>query len=201
MDKGWEVIGVGRRAEGPAGVRWIQADLETAAGIEAAAAGSERLGAVIHAAGDFVVATMEATTPAEFERIWRVTVWARHALTRALLPRLGAEAGAAARAVVHVASLAVHHDFAQETAYTSAMHAVVGLARAQDAELRGRGIRVSVLSPGLVRTPLTERHFGADVLAGALAPEAMAASAAHLIETVRTGGYIAEIFHVPQNSV
>jgi len=195
-EAGWDVLGVSRRRGG-----WIQADLATAAGVAAVARAVEMpLDAVVHSAGDFVAASIERTPPEEFERLWRITVWARHALTRALLPRLEAGAGAPARAIIHIASLAAHRDFPNETAYTSAMHAVIGLARAQDAELRARGIRAAVVSPGTVRTPLTERAFGEAALVGALAPAAIAASVGQLVSVIQAGGYIPEIFHVPQNS-
>lgn len=196
---GWEVLGTSRRG-GP----WIACDLTTEAGIAAAAAAaaadSRPLEALVHSAGEFLAASIERTPPEEFERIWRITVWARHALTRALLPQLTPPAGAPTRAVIHISSLAAHRDFPDETAYTSAMHAAIGLARAQDAELRARGIRAAVVSPGMVRTPLTERAFGAAALVGALEPEAIAASVSRLVGVIRSGGYIPEILHVPQNS-
>lgn len=205
--QGWRVAAISRRGAAPQGSTAIAADLSQDAGVAAAAAAvarwldGRRLDALVHAAGDFLVRSIADTTPAEFERIWRITVWAKFALTRALLPLLGPDAAAAPpAAIVHVASLAAHQDFPQETAYMSAMHAVIGLARAQDAELKPHRIRAAVLSPGLVRTELTERSFAPPVLATALDPDAMAASAACLIDTVRAGGYIPEIFHVPQNS-
>lgn len=211
LQEGWQVAVLARRAQPlaalaqafPGQVLPVAADLTDAAAIDRAAATirawQPAIQAVVCAAGDFVVQPMEATSSAEFERIWRLTVWSKFYLVRALLPLLTASA-AQPRAVIHIASLAAHHDFAQETAYTSAMHGVIGLARAQDAELKGRGIRVAVVSPGLVRTPLTERSFPAEVLAGALAPEAIAGSVKTLIATITAGGYIPEIFHIPQNS-
>ncbi|MGH9479810.1 MAG: SDR family oxidoreductase [Terriglobales bacterium] len=213
LARGWRVAAISRRGEAPAGATAIAADLSQEAGVNAAAGavagwlgsgsggGAAGLDALIHAAGDFLVRPIADTAPAEFERIWRITVWAKFALTRALLPLLRAGADTAPpKAIVLVASLAAHQDFPQETAYMSAMHAVVGLARAQDAELRPLRIRAAVLSPGLVRTALTERSFAPPVLATALEPDAMASSAAYLIDTIRAGGYIPEIFHVPQNS-
>lgn len=212
LESGWEVAAVARRqsrlqglADGfPGRVLVVAADVTQEAALaavaEQVAAWQPRLEAVVHAAGDFWMGSIERTTPAEFERLWRLTVWSKHALTRALLPLLAAGAGDPARAVVHIASLAAHRDFPDETAYTSAMHAVLGLARAQDAELRARGIRCSVVSPGTVRTELTERSFPAAALEGALPPAAIAASVRWLVECIRAGGYIPEIFQVPQNS-
>lgn len=209
---GWEVAVLARRqqplqtlADRHQGrVLVLAADLTRAEPIAVAAqrlaTWRPRLDVLVHCAGDFIVRPMEQTTDAEFEQLWRLMVWARFALTRELLPLLGDGIARHPRAIVHVASLAAHHDFPNETAYTSAMHAVIGLARAQDAELSPRGIRAAVVSPGTVRTPLTERGLPPEALAGALSPEAIAESIHYLTATIRAGGYIPEIFHTPQNS-
>ncbi|HUX68192.1 MAG TPA: SDR family oxidoreductase [Terriglobales bacterium] len=209
---GWEVAALARRrdrlqalaAEHPGRVLPLPADITREPDLDRAAAQlaawRPQLDALLLCAGDFLLRPMEQTTPAEFEHIWRLTVWSKFALTRALLPLLAAGADRPPRAVLHLASLAAHRDFPDETAYLSAMHAVVGLARAQDAELRPRGIRAALVSPGTVRTELTERHFPPAALAGALPPAAIADSLFHLLQTIRAGGYIPEIVHLPQNS-
>lgn len=209
LAEGWDVAALARRGERlqrlqqgqPERVLALGCDLTRTENIRAAIAQLRAwrtgLQAVVCSAGDFLVAPMEHTSSAEFERIWRLTVWGKFYLVRELLPCLAAEAEAAPRAVVHLASLAAHRDFPDETAYMSAMHGVIGLARAQDAELRSRGIRVAVVSPGLVRTELTERSFPAPALAHALPAGAMAESVFTLVRTIRDGGYIPEIFHVP----
>lgn len=209
LAEGWDVAALARRGDRltrlqqsqPDRVLPIAGDVTRAEDIRAAVAALSawrpRLQAVICCAGDFLVAPMERTSSAEFERIWRLTVWSKFYLVRELLPCLAADTEAAPRAVVHLASLAAHRDFPDETAYMSAMHGVMGLARAQDAELRPRGIRVAAVSPGLVRTELTERSFPAQVLAHALPPGAMADSVFSLARTIREGGYIPEIFHLP----
>ncbi|MGH9468468.1 MAG: SDR family oxidoreductase [Terriglobales bacterium] len=211
LRQGWRVAALARRApalaelagEFPGQLLALPVDLADATALGAAAARisvwEPKLAAVVCAAGDFLARSMEATSSAEFERIWRITVWSKFYLVRALLPLLAAES-AMPRAVVHIASLAAHRDFPNETAYTAAMHGVVGLARAQDAELRARGIRVAVVSPGTVRTPLTERAFAPDALTGALEPRRIAESVWYLVTTIAAGGYIPEIFHLPQNS-
>ena len=215
LAEGWRVVALARRrdrlgrlaAAHPDRVLPLVADVTREADLEAAVVQFKRwqptqprLDALVHSAGEFLVAPIEGTPPAEFERLWRLIVWAKFALTRELLPLLTAAGPGprpAPRAVVHLGSLATHQDFPEETAYMSAMHAVTGLARAQDVELRARGIRVSVVSPGLVRTPLTERHFRPDELAAALPPGAIADSVWTLVRTIRAGGYIPEIFHTP----
>lgn len=209
LAEGWDVAVLARRADRLARLRDahpdrvlpLAADAADPAALRAAvaafAAWRDRLDALVCSAGDFLVAPMERTSSADFERIWRLTVWSKFYLVRELLPLLAAPADAPPRALVHIASLAAHRDFPQETAYISAMHGVLGLARAQDAELHPRGIRAAVVSPGLVRTEIAERSFAPAMLAHALPPGAIAESVFSLVRTIRAGGYIPEIFHVP----
>lgn len=49
------------------------------------------------------------------------------------------------------------HPTRSRSLYTTSKHAVVGLSKAQRAEARGRGVRVSVACPGMIQTPIWER--------------------------------------------
>ncbi len=206
--RGGEVFALARRQEplralaalAPERVRWQGCDLTQPAMIEAAvralAAWRPALAGALPCAGDFFARSISSTTPEEFTRMWQVNVFSKFLLTRALLPLLAAPAAASPRVVLYTASLAVHHDFPDESAYASAMHAILGLARTQDAELCPQGIRVAVLSPGLVRTELTERSFPPGIMRNAMPPEQMAASALYQWDVIRHRGYIAELLHV-----
>jgi len=209
---GWDVAVLARRPapldalarRAPGRVLALPADLTDEALVmgaaRAIAAWRPALQALVTAAGDFLVRPIRETTTAEFERLWRVNVLSKFLLVRELLPALTPPGDAPPSAIVHVASLAVHQDFADESAYGSSMHAVVGMGRSQDVEFKARRVRVSVISPGLVRTELTERsNFPPALLAQALPADAMARSIATLIETTRAGGYIPELLHVPGN--
>jgi short-subunit dehydrogenase len=56
--------------------------------------------------------------------------------------------------IVNVASLAGRSGFPNLATYCATKHGVVGLSEAVRAELRGTGIEVSVVMPGIVRTEL-----------------------------------------------
>ncbi len=64
--------------------------------------------------------------------------------------------------IVNTASLAGLMPTPQMAAYCAAKHGVVGLSRTLRAEARDYGVRVSVLCPGVIRTPilLSGGHFG-----------------------------------------
>jgi NAD(P)-dependent dehydrogenase (short-subunit alcohol dehydrogenase family) len=62
--------------------------------------------------------------------------------------------------IVNTASMAGLTTSPGMTSYTTTKHAVVALSRALRAEAAGRGIRASVLCPGVIRTPIIQggRH-------------------------------------------
>ena len=58
---------------------------------------------------------------------------------------------------------------------------VVHLTRILDAELRQHGIRVNAVAPQLIDTPVTRAAFPVEVMAHAVAPEAIAGVIAFLV--------------------
>jgi NAD(P)-dependent dehydrogenase (short-subunit alcohol dehydrogenase family) len=67
---------------------------------------------------------------------------------RRMVPRGGGH-------IVNMASLAGRTGFPHLATYCATKHGVVGLSEAVRAELRGSGVEVSVVMPGIVRTELT----------------------------------------------
>src|SRR5262249_54792387 len=66
-------------------------------------------------------------------------------------------------------------------AYSVSKAALVHLTRVLDVELRPNGIRVNAVAPQLIDTPVTRAVFPAEVIAHAVAPEAIAAVIAFLV--------------------
>jgi NADP-dependent 3-hydroxy acid dehydrogenase YdfG len=149
--------------------------------------------------GSFVRRTAD-----ELERIVRTNLGGVIHGTRAFLPLL-AEAGGGH--VVNVASLAGRHAVPGAAVYSATKHGVVAFSRALDHELAPRGIRVTSVNPGLVRTEgfpqsgaprwavmAPERVAGAivRVLERGLAPEVSVprfAGAADAVRTLLPGPY------------
>jgi hypothetical protein len=89
--------------------------------------------------------------------------------------------------IVNVASAAAKVGVPREAVYSATKHAVLGLSESLRAELRGTGVRLSVVLPGLVRTDLA-----AGTLTGSrvLEPEAVAEAIAGVLERPRFDVYV-----------
>jgi NADP-dependent 3-hydroxy acid dehydrogenase YdfG len=102
---------------------------------------------LVHAAGLFDWAPADKADVDAWARLVDLNLTAVMRLTRLLLPSLLSHAQSA---VILIASAAGHQGFANNAAYVASKHGVVGFGRALFADLRDRGTKVSVISPGLV---------------------------------------------------
>ncbi len=90
--------------------------------------------------------------PERLRAVMEVNHWAHLYVARAFLPRLLAEGRPAH--LVHTASMSAFVVGAASAGYAMSKHADVALARSLRADLAGTPVRVSVLCPGRVDTPL-----------------------------------------------
>jgi 3-oxoacyl-[acyl-carrier protein] reductase len=103
---------------------------------------------LVHNAGDYPRQPFEATTSAEFERLYRVHVESPAALTRALLPELRRSS---AGRVIFVSSVLAYIGSTRGAPYSAAKAAQLGLARSLMREL-APAITVNVVAPGSIDT-------------------------------------------------
>jgi short-subunit dehydrogenase len=89
--------------------------------------------------------------------------------------------------VVNVASAAAKVGIPREAVYSASKHAVAGLSEAVRGELRGSGVELSVIMPGLVRTDLAAGTTRGSLV---LAPEQVAAAIAGALERPRFEVYV-----------
>jgi 1-deoxy-11beta-hydroxypentalenate dehydrogenase len=93
------------------------------------------------------------TVPLELmRRVFDVNHWAHVMVARAFVPRL-LDSGRAAH-LIHTASISAFVVGAGSAAYAASKHADLAVARSLRADLRDTPIRVSVLCPGRVDTPM-----------------------------------------------
>jgi NADP-dependent 3-hydroxy acid dehydrogenase YdfG len=106
---------------------------------------------VVNNAGLFELAPIEKTTPAAFEAALAVNLVAPFRVIRAFLPVMRERARGD---VVNVGSIADHSVFPENGAYAASKHGLRALHDVLRAELRGSGVRATLVSPGPVNTSL-----------------------------------------------
>jgi NADP-dependent 3-hydroxy acid dehydrogenase YdfG len=131
--------------------------LDDPAAVDAAAAAVGPLTAAVYAAGLFDWGDADTADPDAWARLVQVNLTAAMRVTRRLLPALIAGAPST---LVLIGSGAARRAYPHNPAYVASKHGLLGFARATFLDVRDRGVRVSVVNPGLVAA-------GAGLLAGA----------------------------------
>ena len=109
----------------------------------------------------------------EWQLNWDIHVMAHVYAVRAVVPKMVARGGGY---LIHTASAAGLLSHIQSATYATTKHAAVAFAEWVSIKYRDKGIRVSVLAPQAVRTPMTDRPDGASVASvdGMIEPEQLA---------------------------
>ena len=122
-----------------------------------AAARFGHLHALANCAGIRGVTSVLDAEPEQWARVHAVNLEGTLILSQAFA-RLALQAGQPA-AIVNLSSLAGITAVPNRAPYVTSKHAVVGLTRAMAIELGTSGIRVNAITPGMIRTPMTEVMF------------------------------------------
>src|SRR5581483_7822637 len=165
---GWHVLaGVRRTGDAPAGTEELRLDVTDPTQIRAAADRVERLDGLVNNAGIVVAAPLEELPLDELRRQLEVNVVGQLAVTQALLPALRAARGR----IVLVGSIAGRSALPFLGAYSASKFALEAVADALRIERAPAGIRVSLVEPGTIATPIWQRAAAdADELAARLGP-------------------------------
>jgi NADP-dependent 3-hydroxy acid dehydrogenase YdfG len=162
-EHGWRVVGVARRGDRLAalaketGAIAVVADLTVQAEVDAFRDRLVELGpvhALVNNAGGAIgLASVEASDPADWQRMFEINVMTVKRVTSALLPLLRKAATSGGHAdILTVTSIAGHVAYENGGGYNAAKfaaHAVVAVLRL---ELAGEPIRVIEIAPGMVKT-------------------------------------------------
>ena len=114
-----------------------------------------RIDVLVNNAGIIEVGPIEAQPVEAFERAMQVNFFAALYTTWAALPHLRAQqplAGSRRAAIVNIASIGGKLAVPHMLPYSAAKFALVGFSEGLHAELRHKGIRVTTVCPGLMRT-------------------------------------------------
>ncbi|MBO0825583.1 MAG: SDR family oxidoreductase [Actinobacteria bacterium] len=183
---GLTVVGVDRNEQGlselPDNVRREVADAtdpaEAARVIDRIAAEVGPPDVLVNTIGTFQLGDAVATTPETLRLMFDVNLATALWVSRAVAPHMQQQGSGA---IVHVSARPGIEPSAGMAAYSVSKAALVHLTRVLDVELRPHGIRVNAVAPQLIDTPLNRTLFPSDVLAHAVAPEAIAGIIAFLV--------------------
>lgn len=150
---GAEVTVLDRVAPSLPGARFLEADLSTPEGIEAAAArvGAAQWDLLINLAGVQYFGPFEDQAPPALLAAYLVNLVAPARLAQAAIP--GMKARGSGR-IVNIGSIFGSIGFAYFAAYSSTKAGLRGLSQALRRELTGTGVGVTYIAPRAIRTPL-----------------------------------------------
>ncbi len=112
-----------------------------------------RVDGLVNAAGVAGIVSAEDLTDGEFGRILDINLTGSFRVSREI-GKLMLQAGRGS--IVLIGSLTSLGGFPGRAAYAVSKHGVIGLTKALAAEWGASGIRVNAVSPGFVRTPMTD---------------------------------------------
>ncbi len=183
---GFTVVGVDRNEEAlkelPDGIRHAAGDPTDPAVarslVDQIAAEVGRPEVLVNTIGTYHPGEALAATPEDLRLMFDVNAGTALWLTQAVAPYMR-ERGSGA--VVHVAARPGLEPTAGVATYSVSKAALVHLIRVLDLELRPLGIRVNAVAPQLLDTAKTRPYLPADLLAHAVAPQAVADIIAYLV--------------------
>lgn len=143
-------------AAGEAGGHAVPADVSTPEGVHTVATYVQELlgdapDLVVNCAGAFALARLAETRPEEFDRQVAANLRGPFLVVRAFLPAMLARRSGH---VVNVGSVAGRKAFPENGAYAASKFGLRGLHEVLLEELRGTGVRATLVEPGATDTPL-----------------------------------------------
>jgi 2-keto-3-deoxy-L-fuconate dehydrogenase len=138
----------------------IHLDVTSESSIAAAVEHAGRLDILVNNAGIGHVGSIEATEPADFDRLLNVNVRAVYLVTRGFLPLLLAspQNSGVTGTIVNIASVAGQVGIKQRFAYCTTKGAVIAMTRQLAVEYP-KTLRVNAICPGTVETPFVEGYL------------------------------------------
>jgi NAD(P)-dependent dehydrogenase (short-subunit alcohol dehydrogenase family) len=135
-------------------------------------------GVLVNTIGAFRPGDALSTTPETLRLMIDVNLGPALWLSQAVAPHMQRQGSGA---IVHMAARPGIEPTGGMAAYSASKAALAQLTRDLDIELRPHGIRVNAVAPQLLDTPANRATFPAEVMAHAVAPEAIAGVIAFLV--------------------
>ncbi len=135
-------------------------------------------GILVNTIGAFRLGDATSTTPQDLQLMVDVNLGSALWLSQAVAPYMQRSGSGA---IVHVSARPGIEPTAGMAAYSLSKAALAHLTRILDVELRPHGIRVNAVVPQLIDTVANRASFPSDLIAHAVAPEAIAGVIAFLV--------------------
>ena len=132
----------------------------------------------------------EEMTPELFDSIMQVNVRAPYFLCQRAIPDLKASSCAT---IINICSVVAHKGYPKQSVYAASKHALLGLSKSLGNELYKDNIRVHVISPGSVFTPMIAMVRPDLSPEGMILPEDIASIAGFYLEMRKTNCVVDEI--------
>ena len=145
---------------------------------------------IINNAGLSHNCTVEEMTPETFDSIMQVNVRAPYFLSQRALPDLRKSDCAT---IINICSVVAHKGYPKQSVYAASKHALYGLSKSLANEVYRENIRVHVISPGSVFTPMIAMVRPDLTPEGMILPEDIADIAGFYLEMRTTNCVIDEI--------
>jgi NADP-dependent 3-hydroxy acid dehydrogenase YdfG len=175
----------------------VTQDAAVEAMVEQAIAELGRVDILVTAAGGASFGPVVGTKPADWDPILAVNLRAVMVCCRAVLPVMIRQRRGT---IINVASVAAQRPIPGAAVYTATKAGVVGFSRVLAEELRAEGVRVGVLVPGAVDTPLWDTIPNSPDRSRMLRPEDVA-RAAVLMASLPPGAALEELTLLPQGGI
>jgi len=133
---------------------------------------------LVNTIGTYHLGGLLEVTPEDLRRMIDINAGTALWLTQAVVPYMR-DRGAGS--IVHMAARPGLEPAAGMVTYSVSKAALVQLTRVLDLELRPLGIRINAVAPALLDTDKTRPYLSAELLAHAVAPEAVADIIAYLV--------------------
>jgi NAD(P)-dependent dehydrogenase (short-subunit alcohol dehydrogenase family) len=185
------------------GVRTVlcRCDVSDDAGVRAMVATCERelgrLDVLVNAAGVAAFGPVAEAKAGDWDAMLLVNLRAVMVCCRAVLPAMMRQRSGT---ILNIASIAATRAIPGAAAYTATKAGVVGFSRVLAEELRSAGVRVGVLLPGAVDTPLWDAVGGGPDRAGMLQADDVA-RAAILMATLPPRAALEELTLLPAGGI
>ncbi len=134
----------------------VTSEEEVKAGVASVVESFGRIDILVSNAGIQIVHPVEEFPFAEWKRLLAIHLDGAFLTTKAVLPHMYARKSGA---IVYMGSVHSKEASPLKSAYVTAKHGLLGLARVVSKEGAEHGVRANVICPGFVRTPLVEKQI------------------------------------------